>query len=145
MVIFFKSSLSPMTTCKRICTLHSKYRLSLLKYTNIPHQRVIIYIQSSCRFHFLPQCSSILPKQDVYQPTPIIHHPSSYILMLIIPGVFNTLSHSYMPSLPLPSFLLLLISCHYRFSWGLIRNPTNRLTHLYFLHTYCCSSIYLFN
>ena len=128
----FNSSLSPMTTCKLICIPPSfKYRLSLLKCTK--YQRVIIYIQSRCRFHFLPQCSSALGQARRLSTN--THHPLFYILMLTIPGVLNTFPHSYMSSLPLPFFLHLLISCHYKFSRGIIGN-SNQQTHSFVFPAY---------
>ena len=123
-----------MTTSKLICIFHSNTDF---------HSRSVCRVDVVFIFFF-----NAHPLRQEKSLSTNTHHPSSYILILIIPGVPNTLSHSYMASLPLPPFLL-LISCHCRVFMGPYRKfqPTDSFIkfHLYFLHTFCCSSIYLTN
>lgn len=129
MVDILNSSLSLMTTCKQF-----KYRLSLVKCTK--RSRIIIYIQRRSYFvNAHPLCANNVNNQ----------HPSS---LIIYPHTHHTLRPQYVIASVSsasfffsPSNFLPLQGFH----GPLSEIPTNRLTHLYFLHTFCCSSIYLIN
>lgn len=84
--------------------------------------RVMIYIQSRCRFHFLPHSA-----------------PSK---TFINPHVHHTWRPQYVTSF---LYDVSLLSSPTGFHGALSEIPTNRPTHLYFLYTCCCSSIYLYD
>ena len=126
-----------MTTCKQICIVH--HSNTDFHFQSVPIPRIIIYIQSKCRFiNAHPLCA---------KRTFINQHLSSLIIyphhthhtwrpQYVIAPLHAVSSASFLSSpsnfLPLQVFM------------GLYRKfqPTD-FAHLYFLHTFCCSSIYL--
>jgi len=123
--------LSPMTICKLIYIFHRSN--TEFHFRNAPkHQELYIHTEQS-GYRFLnghPLCA----KKDVYQPT------SSYILILIIPGVLAFL-HAVSSFLPSPSNFLPLQVCHHG---ALSEISTNRLTHcISYIHFVVALYIYL--